>query len=129
MSTRVKLQDEFFASFRPQQPVLRLKNADKVIATSEAAARAIWNKHGWPKLTRGAMPQMRQIAEKQVAPQLAVLYDYLYRLTSGGVHFSIQSLLRSGWGPGPNDFIFSARNFHSYFAEYCSLYGAFMPVL
>jgi hypothetical protein len=38
----------------------------------------------------------------------------------------VQSLLRSGWGQSPTRFAFSTKHFNSYFAEYCSLYGAFM---
>lgn len=125
-ATRVKLQGEFFTSFRPQQPVLNFRDVDERIKRAEAASRAIWNKHGWPKLAHGYMPQLRQIAERQGQHQLAVLYDYLYRLTSGGVHFSVQSLLRSGWGPSPTAFVFSTKNFDRYFSEYCSLYGAFL---
>jgi hypothetical protein len=71
------------------------------------------------------MPQIRQIAEKQGRHHLAILYDYLYRLTSAGVHFGVQSLLRSGWG-NPKQFVFSTKNFDAYFANYCSLYGAFL---
>jgi hypothetical protein len=126
LGTRIKQQDIFFRSFRPQQPVLRLKDVDTGTAAAQAAALAIWNRNGWPNLKKGAMPPIRQIAEKQGWHQLAVLYDYLYRLTSAGVHFSVQSLLRSGWGPTPKDFIFSAKNFHPYFEEYCRLYGAFL---
>jgi Family of unknown function (DUF5677) len=125
LATRTKLQDIFFSAIRPQQPVLRLTNADNAIAASEVAARTIWNKHGWPNLQRGAMPPIRQIAEKQGLHQLAILYDYFYRLTSAGVHFNVQALLRSGWG-SPKQFVFSAKNFHSYFERYCSVYGAFI---
>lgn len=125
-ATRVKLQDEFFSSFRPQQPVLRLPDADATIEQNERAAQSVWHRHGWPNLSRGAMPQIRQIAEKQGAPQLAILYDYLYRLTSGGVHFSAQSLMRSGWGPNLRKFTFSTKHFDSFFSEYCSVYSAFM---
>jgi hypothetical protein len=125
LATRFKLQDIFFTTIRPQQPVLRIEAVDTLIASSEAKARVIWNRHGWPNLQKGAMPQIRQIAEKQGAHYLTVLYDYLYRLTSGGVHFNAQSLLRSGWG-NSKQFVFSPKNFHSYFANYCSLYGAFM---
>lgn len=127
IATRTKLQDVFFQAIRPQQPVLRLKDADATIAASESAARAVWNRQGWPNLQKGAMPQIRQIAEKQGLHQLAVLYDYLYRLTSAGVHFNVQSLLRSGWGKDiEKEVEFSAKNFHQYFAAYCSLYGAFL---
>jgi hypothetical protein len=126
LGTRIKHQDAFFTAFRMQQPVLQLENVDCKIAAAEAAAIAIWNRHGWPHLKQGAMPPIRQIAEKQGWHRLAVLYDYLYRLTSAGVHFSVQSLLRSGWGSSPKDFVFSAKNFHPYFEEYCRLYGAFL---
>jgi hypothetical protein len=126
LDTRIKLQDAFFTTIRPQQPVLRLKDVDTTIASHEAAARAIWNRHGWPNLQNGAMPQIRQIAEKQGMPQLAILYDYLYRLTSASVHFNVGALCRSGWGPSFKQVTFSAKNFHSYFADYCLLYGAFL---
>jgi hypothetical protein len=126
LASRIKLQDSFFGTFRPQQPVLRLSDVDAEIDASEAAARSIWNRHGWPGMKKGVTPQIRQIAEKQGAHQLAVLYDFLYRLTSAGVHFSVQSLLRSGWGASARDFTFSPRNFHAYFDEYYSLYGAFL---
>jgi hypothetical protein len=125
-ATRIKLQDNFFAAIRPQQPVLRLNDADGQIASNEAAAQAVWNRHGWPNLKKGAMPQIRQIAEKQGLPVLSILYDYLYRLTSGGVHFNVQSLLRSGWGPSPKRFQFSTRHLQPYFSAYCATYGAFM---
>jgi hypothetical protein len=126
LGTRIKQQENFFRSFRPQQPVLRFKNVDSGIVLAEAAALAIWNRHGWPNLKKGSMPNTRQIAEKQGLHQLAVMYDYLYRLTSATVHFSVQSLLRSGWGPSPHDFTFTTKNFHLYFEKYCVLYGAFL---
>jgi hypothetical protein len=125
IATRVKLQDAFFSAIRPQQPVLRLQDPDTLIALNGAAARAIWQRHGWPNLSKGTMPRVRQIAEKQGLHQLAILYDFLYRLTSAGVHFNVQPLLRSGWG-NPKEFVFSARNFHGYFSNYCSLYGRFL---
>ena len=126
LGTRLKLQDMFFTAIRPQQPVLRHKDVDSVIASSGVAARSIWNRHGWRNLQSGAIPPIRQIAERQGLHQLAILYDYLYRLTSAGVHFSVQALLRSGWGQSPPQFVFSTKHFNPYFAGYCSLYGAFM---
>lgn len=125
LAERIRIQDIFFGSFRPQQPVLRLKDVDSRISASEAAAQTIWKRHGWPNMKRGEMPPVRQIAEKQGLHHLAVLYDYLYRLTSASVHFSVQSLLRSGWG-SPTDFVFSTKNFRGYFDQYCGLYGAFL---
>jgi hypothetical protein len=127
--SRISLQDKFFSAVRPQQPVLRIKDADQQIALAETAARAIWNRHGWSNLKSGALPQIRQIAEKQGVPTLLNLYDYLYRLTSAGVHFSVQSLLRSGWGANQREFYFSTKNFRQYYTLYCTVYGAFMLCL
>jgi hypothetical protein len=62
LSTRIKLQDTFFGSFRPQQPVLRVKDVDTRIASGEAAAQAVWKRNGWPNISRNAMPPIRQIA-------------------------------------------------------------------
>jgi hypothetical protein len=56
IGTRVKLQDTFFWTIRPQQPVLRHKDADAIIASNGAAARSIWQQHGWPNLDKGASP-------------------------------------------------------------------------
>lgn len=126
LATRVKHQDAFFSAIRPQQPVLRLNKIEKKIASAERKAQAIWNRHGWPNLQHGAMPQIRQIAEKQGAPWLAILYDYLYRLTSAAVHFNVQSLFRSGWGASPKRVTFSTRHFHWYFVDFSQIYGAFM---
>src|SRR5260370_14144541 len=98
LATRVKLQDAFFATLRPQQPVLRFKDVDAAIGSSALAARSIWNRHVWPHMTKGAMPRIREIAQKQGLHYLIILYDYLYRLTSAGGHFNLESLLRSRWG-------------------------------
>ena len=126
VQTRIKFQDKFFTAARPQQPVLRVKDADTAIEQLESKIRAIWNAHGWPGLNRGAMPQIRQIAEKQGEGVLATLYDYLYRLTSGTVHFNVQSLLRSGWGASKKQFTFSTKHFHPYFLAFGRVYGAFL---
>ena len=56
---------------------------------------------------------------------LAKLYDYLYRLTSGTVHFSVGALLRTGWGPKPRC-TFSVRHFALYYAAFARIYGAFL---
>jgi Family of unknown function (DUF5677) len=129
IATRTKLQDAFFSAIRPQQPVLRLQDADAQIARAEAAARDVWKRNGWPNFNKGPMPPVRQIAEKQGLHQLSVLYDYFYRLTSAGVHFNVQSLLRSGWGDLEKAVVFSPTNFHEYFKRFCALYGAFMYCL
>ncbi len=126
LQVRTDCQDKFFTAIRPQQPVLRVKDAANTIAKIEIEMRAIWNRHGWPNLQRGGIPQIRQIAEKQGQAVLGTLYDYLYRLTSGLVHFSVQALMRTGWGPSKEQFSFSTKNFYRYHLSFAQLYGAFL---
>jgi hypothetical protein len=124
--TRINSQRKFFSASRPQQPVLTVSDAETIVAETRIKMRQIWNIHGWPNLKHGAMPQIRQIAEKLGQTALATLYDYLYRFTSGTVHFSVQSLLRSGWGNLPERCRFSTTHFHQYFSAFASVYGAFL---
>jgi hypothetical protein len=124
--SRVDTQSKFFAEVRPQQPVLRLRNVDRVLAETERKIREVWNRHGWPNMRRGTMPPVRQIAERLGQSALATLYDYLYRFTSGTVHFNVQSLLRSGWGDSPERCCFSTTHFQRYFSAFASVYGAFL---
>lgn len=123
--SRISLQDQFFKQIHIHQPVLRVEDVANKISALELEIQQIWKKHGW-NLTRGTIPQIRQIAERQGQPVLASLYDYLYRSTSGAVHFNVQSLLRSGWGPSKSEFTFSTKNFSGYFRSYARTYGAFL---
>jgi len=125
VASRIKSQDAFFKVARPQQPVLRLKNLERRIGSLKKKICAIWNKHGWPNLQNKTMPPVSQIADKQGQEVLSKLYDYLYRLTSAGVHFNVQSLLRSGWGEKRRG-KFSTRNFNTYFSAYTRIYGAYL---
>lgn len=123
--SRISLQDRFFKEIHIHQPVLRIEDVVNRISALESEIQQIWTRHGW-NLTRGSMPQIRQIAERQGQPVLASLYDYLYRSTSAAVHFNVQSLLRSGWGPSKVEFTFSTKNFSPYFRSYARVYGAFL---
>ncbi len=96
--TGIKQQERFFTAVRPYQRVLRASDVDRQIANASADARAVWQRHGWPSLNKGAMPPTEQIARKQGNAILAIFYDYLYRMTSRSVHFNVLSLFRSGWG-------------------------------
>jgi len=123
--SRFESQDKFFSKVRPQQPVLRAKDGDQVLADLKAKIQPIWIRHGWAGLGDKVMPPIRQLAQKQQQPVLTGLYDYLYRLTSGSVHFNVQSLLRSGWG-SKHRWVFSTVNFDQYFSAYGRVYGAFL---
>jgi Family of unknown function (DUF5677) len=128
--SRVHRQTEFFNAVRPQQQVLGIKNVKAEIADIETKIRKIWNANGWPNLDHGSMPQIFQIADKQGAVILLHVYNYLYRMASGMVHFSMQTLLRTGWGTTQDTSIkegkFSTTNFSLYYKEVAELYGAYM---
>ena len=72
--------------------LFRIRSSNRFIFTSRCCASKMslidfsfgikdkynrFGKHGW-NLTRGTIPQIRQIAERQGQPVLASLYDYLY---------------------------------------------------
>jgi hypothetical protein len=57
--SRMDCQSKFFGKVRPQQPVLSIKDAKTTIDSIETRIRAIWNRHGWPNLGHGTMPQIR----------------------------------------------------------------------
>ena len=124
--TRVECQKSFFKENRPQQSVLGIQGGPTEIRNLETIIQAIWNSHGWPNLRHGVMPKVRQIAGRQGKHVLINLYDYLYRLTSGSVHFNVQSLLRSGWGESTRKMTFTPKNFHHYYSIYAQFYGAFL---
>ena len=120
------IQREFFRSVRPQQSVLCPSNATTEKRKLEDEIRTIWNRNGWPNMNRGVLPPTQQIAQKQGVAILGILYEYLFRLTSRTVHFSVGSLMRSGWGSEARQFTFSPRNFNSYSVAYAQFYGSFL---
>ena len=122
---RLATQDAFFSAARPMQPILKPQMSPSAVQTLEDEIRSIWRAHGWPRMNRNVIPPIRQIAEKQGGDILAKLYDYLYRLTSGTVHFSVGALLRTGWGDKPTC-TFSAQHFSGYYTAFGRIYGAFM---
>jgi hypothetical protein len=118
-------QASFFKRARPHQPVLSPSAGVQArIAAVETASRAIWSRHGW-NLSRGAMPQVRQLAERQGQPVLSILYEYLYALTSGMVHFRPGVLLRLGWG-SPTDFVFGVKQFEAYDRALVQIYSLYL---
>jgi Family of unknown function (DUF5677) len=128
--SRIRRQSEFFEAVRPQQRVLKVKDAEATILELEGKIQKIWNANGWPRLKNGTMPQIYQIADEQGAKILGHLYNYIYRMSSGMVHFSMQTLLRTGWGELNGESIkagnFSTSHFSRYYREVAELYGAYM---
>ena len=119
-------QTSFFGTFRPFQPVLSSSNKDKRIFVDDL--RSFWKANGWPSLNRD-VPPVREMAEKSDPGILEVVYDFIYRLTSGVVHFNPQVLLRSGWGNTPTCMTFSSRNMGLYYLALSQVYGSYLLCL
>lgn len=122
LHTRMSVQGKFFTRVRPQQ---RVPDSDTDLADLENQIREVWRRNGWPNMNRGVLPPTLQMAEKSGGDILGSLYDYLFRLTSSTVHFSVHGLLRTGWGELPN-VTFSPSNFSKYFSEFGRVYGVYM---
>ena len=123
--TKSKVQRSFFRAYRPYQPVMPGRMPADVVNKLEEEIRDVWKRHGWPNLSRGVMPQVRQIAEKHHLPVLPLLYDYLYRATSGTVHFNPQSLFRNGWGSLPK-IEFGMSKYEGYYSAFVRVYAPAM---
>lgn len=118
-------QSNFFSQHRTSQPVLGpILDATRVIAL-EDRVRSFWKNHGWAGMNKKTMPPVREMALKDGGHTLHTLYDYLYRLTSGTVHFNVHGLLRTGWGELP-EARFSPENFAPYYASFGRIYGAYL---
>jgi len=122
--TNLKTQQKFFAENRPFQLVLPVqKNDEHQIDKVVADLQAFWKTRGWTLSGKAIQPQIRQLAERR---GIAVLYDFIYRITSDVVHFNPQVLLRSGWGEKFPDAEFSTKNFEPYYKAVAVIYGSFL---
>src|SRR5262245_25804319 len=117
-ASQLSAQSKFFTLARPEQPVIQPGAIDKT--KIEDSIRQIWKRNGWAGLTSSWKPTIRQVAQKNHIDVLTTLYDYIYRLTSGAVHFNPAVLLRTGWGKPAQ---FSPKNFSKYYVAYARVYG------
>jgi hypothetical protein len=126
VNNRILVQWAFFQRYRPFQPVISRANH---IDSATAEIQRIWQQSGWPNFkvsSKNVMPPVRQLAEKLAPGILDILYDFIYRLTSSDVHFSIQSLFRMSWGEIRGDEFkggISVNNMSHYYETYCKIYG------
>ena len=121
-------QDAFFSRFRPFQPVIKKQKTD--IDKIEDSIRSFWKMNGWPKQNRRVSPVIEQIARKSDPGLLDVVYNFIYRLTSGTVHFNPQILLRSGWGDkSMKEIKVSPGNMNPYYISLNQIYGSFLLCL
>ena len=130
-ANNLKWQRSFFEKFRPFQPVFG-REISIDIAQIEDAVQSFWRKNGWPNIQikpRHTHPLVRQIAEKSDPRLLDIVYDFIYRLTSGTVHFNPQILLRSGWGSTRKEVVVSPVNMGPYYLAVSQIYGSFILCL
>ena len=133
-------QQKFFHSFRPFQRVLPAHQAQKdEIEGWKEELRDFWRRNGWPcfgkKNRRDLMPPIIQLAQKSTRGLLEVVYEFIYRLTSGEVHSSPRVLLRLGWGGSqtvgefPSSATFSTKNLGPYHLSVIQIYGTYLLCL
>ncbi len=125
-ANNLKWQRSFFEKFRPFQPVFRREIID--IAQIEDTVQSFWRKNGWLKfrINTKLHPPVRQIAEKSDPRLLDIVYDFIYRLTSGTVHFNPQILSRLGWGSTLKEIVVSPVNMGPYYLAVSQIYGSFI---
>lgn len=121
----MRRQVPFFATFRVGQPVMNGWHKPDLLAKTKDELVQVWKALGWPKNKDGGLPPTSEIARKIGPDTLSVLYEYVYRLTSGMVHFSTRALLRTGWG-NEGECRFSTTNMDRYSGEFCRVYGIFL---
>jgi hypothetical protein len=122
-------QEKFFRLYRPGQPVFSGSFPAESLRLLDAAADGVWRRHGWPNAKDGKRPPTEQIARKVGRGTIEVIYDYIFRLTSGTVHFNSQALLRTGWGDRTPDCLevtFSTKYMSPYYSAFCKVYGVFL---
>jgi hypothetical protein len=110
--------------------VLSGRYPPEVLARIDAQVDDVWRRNGWPNAKDGRWPPTEQLAHKVGQGTVDVIYNYIFRLTSGTVHFSARSLLRMGWGPvtpeGLGEVTFSTKSMSAYFVAFCQIYGIFL---
>jgi len=124
LSSQLAAQSKFFDLTRPEQSVIQPRAIDK--RKIEDSIRQIWKRNGWAGLISSWKPTIRQIAEKNHIDVLTTLYDYIYRLSSGAVHFNPRVLLRTGWGRPAQ---FSPKNFSKYYVAYARVWASSVLLL
>ncbi len=140
VGNKINYQIKFFQTFRPFQPSIPIgKDSEEKVSVAKNELRDFWRANGWPKFKiRGRklpMPSIRELAEKSDPGMLEVVYDFIYRLTSGEVHSSPRPVLRLGWGESqsPNDMptmaSFCTKNLGPYFLAIIQIYGNFLLCL
>lgn len=121
LSEKVKFQHKFFSTFRPFQPVIGPIKESKSQEINEKMRSFLKMHFGVEGLTT------RSIAEKCGQELLAIIYDFIYRLTSATVHFDLNWQMKLGWGDlETGTFEFDTSHFEPYFSAINCVYGAYL---
>lgn len=135
VNERLSRQKDFFERYRPFQEILIPIQEDSFLENHKDRVQSIWRNNGWSNFNlkkNRPLPPVKELAEKlsPAGDALALLYDFIYRLTSSTVHFSPQTLLRLGWGePDTSKFTFSVKHFSNYYAKFCQVYSILLLCL
>lgn len=120
-------QDSFFRRFRPFQPTVKSKPNINEIKDNVCS---FWRNNGWPRWNKPAHPPVVEIARKSDLRLLDFVYDFIYRFTSGTVHFTPRILLRSCWGgESLKETLVNSRSMDIYYARINQVYGSLLLCL
>ena len=126
---KLKEQEKFFQTFRPFQRILvQADTGEEKIKEIKEDLFRFWKDNGLKSVSKNAIPNIREMAEKSDRGLLKIVYDFVYRLTSGAVHFNPQILLRSVCGDVPAH-TFSYKRMGSYYLELIQIYGVYLLCL
>lgn len=126
VARQLHIQETFFEKFRPFQAVLSSSGFDTKEARKQL--KTFWDTNGLT-VGRDNRPRTVDIAKKSSSAHLHVVYNFIFRFTSGFVHFNPQAMMRSGWGDPHNKAVFSTKNMGDYYLETSLVYGCYLLCL
>ena len=126
VARQLHVQESFFERFRPFQTVLSSRNSD--IKEAKEQLKAFWQESNLT-VRSNCRPSTEAIARKSGSAHLHVVYNFIYRFTSGFVHFNPQVMLRSGWGDLHRKVVFSTKHMGDYYLQTSLVYGSYLLCL
>lgn len=122
------VQQDFFGLLRPYQ---RVPLTESKFNKMQSTLKHIWQQNGFPNQVKNVPPTeqiVNRLAERESA-FFKILYGFLYRTTSAGVHFNPRVLLRSVWGDPVGKATYSEHHMADYHLVFTKVYSALLLCL
>jgi hypothetical protein len=120
----VLTQRMFFEANNPSQPIYGgltdISELEANVNAAQADLSAFWKTRGGRKKNGPSVKDM----SRDVG--LETTYSYIYFLSSNFVHFNVNALLRTGWGPPRGPFTYSTSTMSKYYEDLSILYGTML---